>query len=110
MFAKYSMLSVQNLIRLENCKLMFKSKRNLLPVKIQNSISTDQHGKSLEKCHGYNTRQKKNLNTPINASTIYLKSALCQCNRAFSSLSLETQGIENLKMFVRACKKELTSS
>ena len=54
-----NILTIENLILLENLKFGFKLNKNLLPSKIVDCTVNDQHGKSLKKTHKYNTRHKE---------------------------------------------------
>ena len=49
MYMRFAILKVKELLKLENCKMMYKSKLNLLPVKVTTAIQTDHQGKSLKK-------------------------------------------------------------
>ena len=109
MYKKHGILTISQLLRLENCKMMYKAKQNLLPVNVVKAIETDHHGKSLKKSHRYCTRQKSNLNTPSKVHSNYLKSSLCKCNQEFTSLTLETQNATSIGKFITRCKHEIVN-
>ena len=52
------LLKVDEIIRLEQLKLGYKLKNNLLPESLTSQLSTDPDKKSLTKKHGYTTRSK----------------------------------------------------
>ena len=110
MYEKHRILKISQLLRLENCKMMYKTKHKLLPVNVINAIETDHHGKPLKKSHRYCTHQKTNLNTPNKVHNNYLKSSLCKCNQEFTSLMLETQNATSMGSFIAGCKKEIMNT
>ena len=70
-------LDLQNLIKLENYKLGYKLMNKMLPDKLAADISLDKNNKPLNKKHGYNTRNKKQLNIPKHETSSYHNSFLC---------------------------------
>ena len=54
----YKILSLANMIALEQCKLGYKLCHNLLPKKMSQDMMTDHHNKSTKKVHKYNTQNK----------------------------------------------------
>ena len=57
LYSKYKILNIENVIDLELCKLRFKLSNNMLPVNLLAELA-DARGKTLEKKHNYNTRNK----------------------------------------------------
>ena len=77
-------LTISQLITLEEIKLGYKITNKLLPPNLQRLLSTDQYGRDLNKKHTHNTRKKKIPNLPhINTKT-YGQSFL---NKGISSYS-----------------------
>ena len=70
-------MELSNLIKLENYKLGYKLLNKLLPDKLLMDISCDKNNNPLIKKHGYNTRNKKQLNIPKHESSSYHNSFLC---------------------------------
>ena len=52
------MLNLEELLLLENAKLVFKLQNHLLPVRLHNMLNSDSRMKPLEKRHQYDTRNK----------------------------------------------------
>ena len=107
--AKMSILSVNEIIKLESCKLAYKFYNDLLPVKITECINTDNLGKSLVKKHKYNTRNKVLQNTPIAKSNKYKNSIIIKCINDYSSISQELRSCKKLVSFAKLLKKNLLS-
>ena len=61
----HRLLKVDEIIRLEQLKLGYKLKNNLLPESLTSQLSTDPDRKCLTKKHGYATRTKGVLNIPL---------------------------------------------
>ena len=77
-------LTISQLITLEEIKLGYKITNKLLPPNLQRLLNTDQYGRDLNKKHTHNTRKKKIPNLPhINTKT-YGQSFL---NKGISSYS-----------------------
>ena len=69
-------LTLNNLIELENWKFSYKVVHGLLPNKIQKICMTDKNNMNLTKQHHYNTRNKNIPNLPIGNKCAYNKSFL----------------------------------
>ena len=54
-YKSLKILQINQIIKLETVKFAYKIKNSLLPQQILLCVKTDQHGKSLEKVHQYNT-------------------------------------------------------
>ena len=106
-YTKLKIMRVEQLIKLENCKFAYKMYNKLLPIKVIKLATQDQSGKSLEKKHCYNTRQKNLLNAPKCSGKNYLASVLCKSIIEYRTLSLETRQTNNFKSFVIKCKKTI---
>ena len=77
MYSNLNILSLKNLIKLENYKFSYKLCNNSLPEKIMTCATTDHKGLSLKKTHRYLTRNKAVPNTPSAKCSKYLKSIFC---------------------------------
>ena len=102
-------LNLLNLIKLENYKLGYKVVNKMLPDKLSADISLDKNNKPLNKKHGYNTRNKKQLNIPKHETSSYHNSFLCTSIREFSTLPHSIASCTSNHMFVAQCKQYLTS-
>ena len=76
-FKSLKILSICDLIKLENVKFGYKLVNGMLPTKIELCTQTDAKGKSLKKVHTYATRQKQLPNLPRVQTTQYLNSVFC---------------------------------
>ena len=68
-------LSVNDLIKLENLKFCYKLMNSDLPIEVQSCATTNNKGNTLVKSHCYNTRNKDVPNTPSAKN----KKIPCQC-------------------------------
>ena len=107
--ATLSILNVNEIIKLESCKLAYKFYNDLLPVKITECINTDNRGKSLVKKHKYNTRNKGLQNIPTAKSNKYKNSIIIKCINDYSSISQDLQSCKKLVSFVKLLKNKLLS-
>ena len=102
-------LSVTELIKLENMKFGHKLLSNDLPTEISKCVKNDHKGNSLIKAHGYNTRNKDIPNIPPAKNYKYLSSIFCKGSTALMQLPDYIKSIRNYSCFVHACKKFLLS-
>ena len=102
-------LNLLNLIKLENYKLGYKLVNKMLPDKLSDEISLDKNNKPLNKKHGYNTRNKKQLNIPKHETSSFHNSFLCASIRDFSTLPHSIASCTSIHTFVAQCKQHLTS-
>ena len=106
---KTDFLDLSNLIKLENYKLGYKLINKMLPDKLSTDISLDKNNKPLNKRHGYNTRNKKQLNIPKHESSSYHNSFLCANIQDFCTLPHSIASCTSIHMFMAQCKQHLTS-
>ena len=100
-------LNIKQLVELEHAKLGYRLRNKLLPKKIMQIISTDSSKKSLEKMHGYNTRNKNKLNLPKIRNKQYRYSFQYQANKQIMLLpKLETSKI-SYHTFIKSVKLTL---
>ena len=102
-------LTIMDLIRLENMKFGHKLLSNDLPVEIINCAKNDHKGKSLTKTHRYNTRNKHIPNIPAAKNIKYLSSIFCKGNASLMQLPDHIRNIKNYSCFVCTCKNFLLS-
>ena len=100
-------LSLENMITLENCKFGYKLANKLLPKEIVACALTDHKGKSLQKQHSYNTRNRLIPNLPSVKCSRYLKSIYCMGYKEYVLLSSDIKNSKTLQSFVRKCKLKL---
>ena len=79
-----NILTLPQLIKLEEIKLGYKITNKLLPTNLQSLLDTDQNGYALNKNHTYNTRRKRIPNHPRVSTKTYTQSFL---NKGISSYS-----------------------
>ena len=102
-------LRIKDLIKLENCKLVYNCLNGTIPEKIREAVLTDSHQQSLIKSHNYNTRYKHNPNHPRAKLNHYQNSFLCACVRDYDALPAVTHQIKTLPLFLSRCKSYLLS-
>ena len=85
-FNREEMLTLTQLITLENQKLGYKLYKDLLPAKMSVALKTDSNRMDLTKTHKYNTRQKSGVNLPVATNRLYHSSFLCQVLKAYGTL------------------------
>ena len=83
-YSKNKILTLPQLIRLEEIKLGYKITNKMLPPNLQRLLDTDRNGYDLNKNHAYNTRKKKIPNLPRINTKAYTQSFL---NKGISSYS-----------------------
>ena len=104
LYNRYKILTIDNVIDLELCKLGYKLQKEMLPVNLTAALKVDAKGKSLEKKHNYNTRKKKELNLPIAEKNAYVNSFLFQALKCYSALPSREKDCTNYKTFVNSLK------
>ena len=104
---KEGILTLNQLITLENQKLGYKLYNNMLPTNILKAFSTDSCNNDLHKQHKYNTRHKTRLNIPVANSKLYQTSFLMQALKAYDKLPKEIVLVKNIKNFSMKCKAKL---
>ena len=104
---KDGFLTIRDLIKVENCKLAFKHKYNLLPSNIQELMKTDSLKNSLVKEHNYDTRHKTDLNLPQARHKAYHGSYLMRAIKDYSSLPITLKEESKLIPFVKRLKRHL---
>ena len=97
-------LTVNELIELELCKIGYKFVNKLLPIKVHEALLTDSRLGSLEKSHEYSTRYKILAKQPLAKNRQYKDSFLCKSMKMFQPLLFITQDCDNIQHFIRKFK------
>ena len=103
-------LSIEDMIKLENMKFGYKLVHWMLPQKIVEICYKDSNQEPLTKTHPYSTRNKSVPNLPRNMKKTYRESFLCKGPQSWLTLSVETKNKYNLKTFTNKCKEILLSN
>ena len=109
-YKNLGILTINEMLKLKNCKLWYKFYKGLLPAKLQNIMSVGSSHETLNKSHNYNTCRKRELNSPRASSLGYRKSFLIKGLADFSSLPQTIKSSASLKQFVKQCKNYLLGS
>ena len=104
---KEGILTLNQLITLENQKLGYKLYNNMLPTNILQALRTDSNKKDLHKSHHYNTRHKSKLYLPVANNKLYQASFLTQALKAYDKIPKEINLCKNIKNFILKCKTKL---
>ena len=103
-------LSIEDMIKLENMKFGYKLVHWMLLQKIVEICYKDSKQESLTKSHHYSTRNKSVPKLPRNMNKTYRESFLCKGTQSWLTLSVETRNKYNLKTFTNKCKETLLSN
>ena len=95
-YQSLKLLRVKEIITLHNLKLSHKIQHKDLPAKLLQCCETDANNKNLKKTHGYNTRNKKELNPPITKNKWYKDSYLTKSINDFHNLPLEVKSVKSM--------------
>ena len=105
-----NILSLDEMIKLENMKFGYKLVHHILPPRIIEICHKDSRAQSLTKTHNYSTRNKSVPNLPVRMNKQYRESFLCKGPQSWLTLSVETRNKHSLKSFVRKCKYNLLTN
>ena len=100
-------LTLQQMIRLENSKLGYKLQNKLLPHQIQSLLSTDSKLNKLVKIHKYETRSKNTLNLPSAKSKMYHTSYLFHVLKEFNNTDTSIRNAKGIHQFIQKKKRSL---
>ena len=100
----YNILSIRQLITLENYKFGYKLLNETLPSNIVKCALSDQYGNSLKKTHRYCTRNRHVPNVPKAKKTAYLSSVFCKGPKMYSSLCSDLKQMSTYGLFIKKCK------
>ena len=106
-YSKLRILTVSQLIELEQSKMGYKLCKGLLPTAITKVMMSDVDNSSMIKTHGYETRQKNVPNRPKVKSKLYMDSFLYRSISCYSNWSREVREASSLASFVKLIKKKL---
>ena len=110
LLTQLKVLSIDKLIKLEQCKLGYKLCHQLLPVVLTKLLRHDQNNLNLTKTHSYPTRQKVIPHRPTAKSGLYRNSFLYQTISKYSMLPSVLQKLPNFKLFVNRAKIHLLTN
>ena len=102
---KHRIMTVKNLIRLEQTKLGYKVCKGMLPIKLQKCLITDSKNKSLLKSHAYFTRHKGIPNVPKMHTSLYHNSFMHTCIKEYSAVAGIIDTNVALKSFINKCRE-----
>ena len=105
-----NMLTLNQLIELENMKLGYKLHHETLPTKLNVQMKTYSKNLVLSKKIRYNRRHKNLLNLPMATNKLYHNSYLCKSKICYNSLPSTITKLSNYKSFVKKCKSLLLGS
>ena len=108
-YSKNKILTLPQLIRLEEIKLGYKITNKMLPPNLQRLLDTDQNGYDLNKNHAYNTRKKKIPNLPRINTKAYTQSFLNKGISSYSSSSDLMRPKSSYQSLVACYKGSITS-
>ena len=108
-FRENKILTLTEMIHLEQCKLGYKLCHNLLPKRLEENMTKDHRQNNITKTHQYSTRSKKIPNLPQVSGSKYRSSFLYNSIKLYSDLSYAVKQSKNLHTFVKLCKQQCLS-
>ena len=105
-FQENRILTLTEMIKLEQCKLGYKLCHSLLPKRLEENMTKDHKQNSIVKTHQYSTRSKKIPNLPQASGSKYRSSFLYNSIKLYSDLGYIVKQAKNLRAFVKLCKQE----
>ena len=109
-FRDNKILTLTEMIHVEQCKLGYKLCHNLLPKRLEENMTKDHRQNSITKTHRYSTRSKKIPNLPQASGSKYRSSFLYNSIKLYSDLSYTVKQSRNLHTFVKLCKQQCLSA
>ena len=106
-YVDHKILTIENMIKLENSKIWYKYYHNLLPTRLHEIMTEDSNEQTVVKSHKYNTRQKTELNVP-RATGHYKNSFYVKGMKDYSKLPNTIKEKRTLQHFISACKQHFT--
>ena len=98
-FRKHKILKIDDMIKVEQCKLGYKLCHGLLPKALANNMVRDHNKYSISKHHKYQTRGKSSAK-----GQKYRSSFLFNAIKLYSELDAELLNSKNLSIFVKCCE------
>ena len=108
-FKKLKILTVTDLIQLEQSKLGYKLCKGLLPTVLTRLMMHDYNKSDMVKKHSYSTRQKNIPNRPNAKLNLYRKSFLYQSIACYSKLNTDLRESVTLLSFTKHLKRLLAN-
>ena len=84
-YAKQKILTIENVVKLENTKIWYKYYHDLVPTRLHELMTEDSNKHDIIKRHSYNTTQKNELNIPL-ATGQYRNSFFVKGMKDYSNL------------------------
>ena len=106
-YRMHKILTVNQMIKLEMCKLGFRMTKNLLPKPLTKALKTDHCDRSMVKTHRYETRHRAVPNLPKANHSRYRTSYLFQVVSVYSRLPHALTNQVHVKAFTSKCKAYL---
>ena len=106
-YKKLKILTVRQLIELEQSKMGYKLCKGLLPTAITQIMMSDVDRRPMTKTHDYETRQKNVPNRPKVKSKLYMDSFLYRSISCYSNLAQKIRNAPSLPTFARLAKQDL---
>ena len=106
-YKEYSIMTIQEILLLVNCKLGYRLVNQNLPQRVHELMTQDASGQSLLRTHQYNTRKKNIPKTPKYRNKDYTNTFLVKAIQSYQSLSNEIRSQKTLKSFTHALKKTI---
>ena len=103
-------LSVTELIKVENLKFGYRYDKKLLPNPLVSNIELDHAETKLVKQHKYNTRNRNLPNLPTATNNKYKNSFLFNSMKSYSDLPAPTRDASSLQSFVSKIKAKIFES
>ena len=103
LFKKCNITKLQDIYKLQCCKLMYEFLNNSLPTPIMNIFTVNSD------IHGHNTRQLNDVQLPKVKTDIVKRSYLCKAPVYWSQLSNNVKSSKTSNIFKRLLTKNLLS-
>ena len=103
LFKKCNIIKLQDIYKLQCCKLMYEFLKNNLPTPIMNIFTVNSD------IHGHNTRQLNDVHLPKVKTDIVKRSYLCKAPVYWSQLSNNVKSSKTNNIFKRLLTKNLLS-
>ena len=107
-YANQNILTIDNIVKLENSKIWFKYYHNLIPTRLHELMTEDSNEIQVIKQHDYNTRHKHELNIPL-ATGHYRNSFYVKGMKDYLNLPNSIKALPKLSQFVNRCKTHLAT-
>ena len=106
---KERMMTIYNLIDLENKKLGYQLDKGTLPANLSKLLWTDSKNRPLDRKHNYNTRQCNLPKLPMAIRSKYHHGFQVESIKSYHTLAPEIRSIPTLPSFVRKLKRKMYS-